>query len=264
MANASPTVLVYPGEEMTAQDFAMLIERVTPEVSGVLYGCTPTRQDSSTLHISAGWAVVRGRLVKITAGNIAVTLPSSGSGTRYIVLKVDLANDVTPTEIDIETYVPSDLPDFNVDALQAYLSLGSFTVSTSGISGIVASRKMSVGIETVYKTRVDYTYNNQSWWIELRRYGRVVCARMVSVGATPANAVGTSIVLGEGLIPTGYRPNQAVYAPWLQVVSNNMSGSGRGEYVIRSTGKVEMLTNTEKHIERITNVTWITDDPVPS
>lgn len=139
---AGPNLTVFTGSEITAQDFAVLIEQITPTKTGIIYGCTSTIKNSTTIHMSAGWAIVRGRLIRVDDGDISVPLLSSGSATRYLVFKVDLANNDTPVVYSIVDTVPSDSSDFNPRLGVAYMQLASFTVSNRAVTNLVTSVAM--------------------------------------------------------------------------------------------------------------------------
>lgn len=129
-------IRVYPGTMLKSQDFAILAEKITPTVSGVLYGCTPTIKSSSVVHLSAGWVILRGRIIRVEDGDISAILPTSGTSTKYLVVKVDLSNSDSPCTITLEDSVGSDSSNFNVVNGTAYLSLGRLTISSSAVAAI--------------------------------------------------------------------------------------------------------------------------------
>lgn len=153
-------IKVYTGTEMTAQDFAMLIEKVTPTKSGILYGCGVTKKNSTNLHISSGWCIVRGRIVRIDEGDIPVQLPGSGSITRYLVLTVDLANGANPATVTVEASVGTDTTNFNVLSGQAYLSLAKLNISSGAIETIT---DMPVAISGASGDFARYTISTNTW-----------------------------------------------------------------------------------------------------
>ena len=261
---------VYPSKEITAQDFAIMMEHITPDISGILYGCTATISNASTIHVEAGWCIVRGRLVKIDAGDITVTLPSSGSQTKYLVLTVALGNASSPAVVSVEDSVPSDSANFNVTSGTAYLQMASFAVTSSGASGISTSALMKISSNRIYSKGLYKTGlhgNNSGYGIYLGRCGNIVTCEFAYIGSIPKSSVNKYYTLGTGLIPLGYRPMHGlgdVRIPYLQVVAHSMAGSGRGQWVIRSNGDVYTESNTEGFIERIGNATWITNDDLPT
>lgn len=262
----SAELKVYPAAEITAQDFAIMMEHITPDISGVLYGCGVTIQDSNTIHVNAGWALVRGRLVKINEGTLDVTLPSSGSGTRYVILTVNLDNNTSPTSVSIMDSVPSDTTNFNVVSGSAYLELASFTVSSTRASSMKTATAMHVVSNKTYHTTVSFKYGpNKSGGctINLYRYQRLVYCRFQYVGDVKGSDVGKTVTIKSDAIPAGYRPVAAAIIPYLQVVNNSMAGAGRGQWIINSNGGVSHITNTSAFIERIGSASWITEDGYP-
>lgn len=132
------SIRVYPGAEMTAQDFAVLIEQLTTQDNGVLVGCVVSLKTGTTLHVTPGWAVLHGRIVRIEGGDISVPLSTTSNLTKYLVLKVDLENTGVPSTVDIYDSVGIDSADFNTnDRGSAYLELAHFTVGTTAVSGVV-------------------------------------------------------------------------------------------------------------------------------
>ena len=135
------TLTTYSGQQMTPQDFAILIDHLSGSASKLkLYGCSVSGS-GSTLTVSDGWLLIKGRLCKVTSTSISVTLPASGSlyATCYAV--VDLANTTAPATLTYSTSTsayPSfaDTTNFNVVSGKAYQTLARFRVSTSGISGV--------------------------------------------------------------------------------------------------------------------------------
>lgn len=127
-------IKVFTGHEMTSQDFAILIETMFPGRSGIIYGCNISVSDarSGLLHISAGWAIVRGRLVYINAGDLQISLPTS-TQTKYIVLKISLSSTDKPAVVEAVDTVETDTKDFNQSAGTARLVLASITAQNTGL-----------------------------------------------------------------------------------------------------------------------------------
>lgn len=151
------TIKVFQDAEMTAQDFALTMEKITPKTSGIIYGCTPTMKNSTTVHVSSGWVVLRGRIVRIEEGDATVSLPSSGTITRYLVAKVDLANVDEPSSVTVAASVGTDSNNFNIVSGQAYLSLGTITIGTTSIMEVTGVTPMGSVSEVVEqaKTEID-------------------------------------------------------------------------------------------------------------
>ena len=153
-------ILVYSGKEITAQDFAILTEHITPQSSGVLYGCTVTSTNSSTIHVTSGWCVIRGRLIRVEEGDIEITIPSSETSTQFVVICADLSNDTTPCELYISPYVPDDSLDFNISHGQAYLKLAGFVLKPTGISDISNFEGMPATENAVSRSN----WSNYQWY----------------------------------------------------------------------------------------------------
>lgn len=158
MSDASVQLRVYPAAQMSAQDFALLLEKTTSKTTGVLHGCTVTTSATNSVNVTNGWAIIRGRIVRVNAGTVPVTnWPASGTVTRYLVIKVDLANSGAPVTISTNlTSVPSDYDNFNVVNGIAYLTLASITVGVNGVTGVTqvfetvgagGSAKLSIPVE---------------------------------------------------------------------------------------------------------------------
>ena len=128
---------VYPNAQMTAQDFAILIEGITPFPDGenIIKGCEITRASASSIAISAGYVLVKGRIVEVPASTITVTLPSAQT-TMHVQLTVDLGNVQSPGTIDIVTSIASDTGDFNIDNGVVHMGLGSFVATSSDITTV--------------------------------------------------------------------------------------------------------------------------------
>lgn len=133
--NAS--VKVFTNVQMASTDFAILMDAIVPYPNGkgVLVGCQVSKSDASTLAITEGWAIVRGRLVHVTSGTISV-VHAQTTTTKHVVLKVELSNTDNPGQITVETSVGEDSEDFNQTLGTAYLELATFTDSTSDISSV--------------------------------------------------------------------------------------------------------------------------------
>lgn len=147
MANASVDIKVYHGKTMTAQDFALTLEHLSPVPKGIITGCSVTMINGSTLNITAGWCLLRGRIIAITTGDIGVRLLSEGSPkTQYLVIRVNLANATGtygPIELQVLDSIPADDANFNENTGIAYLKLAQFTVSTTTISDLVSETPMT-------------------------------------------------------------------------------------------------------------------------
>lgn len=155
MAVAS-TLLTFPGSHFTPQDFAIMLERVSTVKTGIMYGCKVTQLGSNSVSVAEGWVAVRGRLVKVESGSLTFALPSSGSATYYVLVKVDLANSDSPSTVYIASSLPTDeSADFNFNQYGvAYLNLATITTDPIEITQILTPE---VG------TEVSYTIAASGW-----------------------------------------------------------------------------------------------------
>lgn len=138
----SAELITYPDHTLTDQDFSLVIEHLSPNSSGILYGCS-FGYNTSTVVVSEGWCIVCGRLVKVAKETLSVTLPSSGTSTMYVCVVVDLSNSETPAQLKVSSSIPSTTTDFNVQNGTAYFSLGSISVSSSGIKSMTKTPPMA-------------------------------------------------------------------------------------------------------------------------
>ena len=135
-------VVIYPGKRTESKEFALLMEKITTQASGILYGCAVSLQNGVTIDVTAGWCVIRGRLIRVDAGSMTVELPQSGTVTYNLVLKIELSNTANPTTTYFTTETPSDSSDFNMSDGNAYLILGTVTASTTEIIEVTSSTLM--------------------------------------------------------------------------------------------------------------------------
>lgn len=162
MAVAS-TLLTFPGSHFTPQDFAIMLERVSTIKTGILYGCKVTVAGTNSVNVAEGWVAVRGRLAKIEPGNLSFALPSSGSATYYVLVRVDLANADSPSTVYIANALPTDeSEDFNFNQYGiAYLNLATITTDPISITQVL---NPEVG------TEVSYTILASSWNTSAKTY----------------------------------------------------------------------------------------------
>lgn len=162
MAVAS-TLLTFPGSHFTPQDFAIMLERVSIVKTGIMYGCKVTQLGTNSVSVAEGWVAVRGRLIKIEAGSLTFALPSSGSATYYVLVKVDLANSDSPSTVYIANALPTDeSEDFNFNQYGvAYLNLATITTDPITITQVL---NPEVG------TEVEYTLLASGWDSSAKTY----------------------------------------------------------------------------------------------
>ena len=150
---------VYDGQIMTSQDFALMLDYTVSKRSYLINGFDLTAS-SGAIKITKGWAVVRGRIVKLIDVYTFSISSSSSTENRYLYLHVNLENSSSPVEIMESTSALSDDTDFNTesDSGNAYLQLASFTVTGSEISNLKKTASASSGGMTVGKTAGNYQF----------------------------------------------------------------------------------------------------------
>lgn len=154
---ASAYLSTYPNHETSPTDFCLLIEGLSLNASGKLSGVQVTNKNVyssgvGVVAVSAGWCVVRGRIIRIEAGDVDVSLASSGTQTKYVYLVVDLSSEENNSYLEVGTSVPSDSSDFNVSNGRAYLKLASMSVTSSAISSVSSVGVLSMSSLITEKT----------------------------------------------------------------------------------------------------------------
>lgn len=100
---------VYPGVQMTAQDFAEMFEWALslPADGTVLYGCLVSKASATSISVTRGWICHKGRLIKVNAGT--ATIPDLAASTEYhVYIKTNLETGVCTMAVD--TSVPTLTP----------------------------------------------------------------------------------------------------------------------------------------------------------
>ena len=198
------TIKVFQDASMSDQDFAILAETLTPSYSGILYGCDPTISNATTLHVAQGWVMVRGRLITITEGDMTVSLPTSATETKYLLLTVDLANAATPVTLTLADSIPTDSSNFNETTGIAYLSIATVVIGSGGISSAVISGKMGSKSDTTL-----YSIATASWSTNTTTVSGVVY-RTYSIPVTSVADPTPDVLIGvmEGsVLPTTAEQN---------------------------------------------------------
>lgn len=281
---------VYGGATMTAQDFALTMEQLTPSASGLVYGCAVSLSGTTTLNVAAGWAIVHGRIVQILAGSETITLPSSGTQRGQLYIKVDLSNTTTPCTVEHETASTlttlTDTDDFNVNSGTAYLQLATFDVSTSTVSNVVNTASAVTGISDLVEDAIarieaaaaaalsvtNYdsgqigfmTSINASNTIRLHLHkignmvmGELHIKAMISTGANNQNYSGT---ISEVSIPSGFQP-----AHLNRVVTGSITNGGIPTnygtvLTINVDGTLHWATRYPSYTERYFSFSYYTED----
>lgn len=139
MSEANIDLVDYEGGILTAQRHAIVTSAVVNGM-GKYHGCVVSISGPNTLHITAGFLTIYGRLVEVYAQDFNVTLASTGTlkGRLYCVL--DLGNSDNPCDILVETGssldpLPDD-PDMNYTNGKSAFEIATFTVGVSQISNL--------------------------------------------------------------------------------------------------------------------------------
>ena len=131
---------VYPGVQMTAQDFAEMFEwgLSLPAAGSVLYGCAVSKASDTSISIGSGWICHKGRLIRVNSGS-AVVPDLAASTTYYIYVKTNLETGACTLAVD--TSVPTGTGS-NASGTGTYIyELAEFTTnSSSKIDTVTVSR----------------------------------------------------------------------------------------------------------------------------
>ena len=149
-------LITWAGQTVTPKSDA-IIQDACAGRSGILYGCGVTASGNA-LTVSAGYGVIKGRLFEVTQTAVTVTLPSSGTQTGTLIIRLDLANTAEPIEIAVETgsYTPEQDEDANFDSGVYEMVLATFSITSSGINNLeVAETKVPYNRTPVYQTLAD-------------------------------------------------------------------------------------------------------------
>lgn len=119
------SIKTYPGRVLTAQEFSIMMDRLSVVRSGIINGCVLT-YSNGTYVISNGWVSVRGRLVKIEQKTFQI--PSSFEGVKWkVYVMVNLGESSEPASIHYcsESDDLVDSEDFNTNNTgRAYCVIG--------------------------------------------------------------------------------------------------------------------------------------------
>ena len=93
-------ILVYPGQELTPQDFAIMMERISVIGSGIVKGCTVAFSEtaSNTINVGEGYVLVRGRLARIETGTLSTSSLSASAEKWYVYARVHL-EEIEPADL---------------------------------------------------------------------------------------------------------------------------------------------------------------------
>ena len=169
MSEANIDLVDYEGGILTAQRHSIVTSAVVNGM-GKYHGCVVSISGPNTLHITAGFLTIYGRLVEVYAQDFNVTLASTGTlkGRLYCVL--DLGNSDNPCDILVETGnsldpLPDD-PEMNYTNGKSAFEIATFTVGVSQISNL---KNVAVNRSASYAQLTDFmseiTANNADGYI---------------------------------------------------------------------------------------------------
>lgn len=98
--------------------------------------------------------------------------------------------------------------------------------------------------------------SNNNIRVELKRRGFMVTCKITMLAQFPSS--GGFGAFDEVRIPVGYRPVFDIYAPYSEVSSSSIFGTGR--YLIEKDGGIRIYVNNPNWTERHATLTWITED----
>lgn len=124
---------IYPGATFSATDMAIYMEHVLPNSVGILTGCKLTKVDASTINIESGYCYVRGRLLKVNGGSLAIPMPTSE--TKYsVVVQFSLSTGVC--EVKAGTSFSGSGANLNAVNGTEFITLGWVWSGSAGITTI--------------------------------------------------------------------------------------------------------------------------------
>lgn len=126
---------------------AKYYEKLTNSACGLVEGGTVTIVSANTLHITAGWGIVLGRLFTITAEDINVETSRSGTVNGRLKMVIDLSNPDTP--ISFESEARSSLPaltqeDLNDGGFVYEYALATYSIDELNATNIVSNTPISI------------------------------------------------------------------------------------------------------------------------
>lgn len=132
MAEPIAYVTTFQGNSMTPTDFSLALEKISLGAKGKLSGVGVMQTAVNMVSVGDGWCIVKGRIVRVAAGDLAVSFSSSGNQNKFVILSVDLSTN-EPGVISIMNSEPTDGDNFNSGGTRAYLKLATITVGPSSI-----------------------------------------------------------------------------------------------------------------------------------
>lgn len=162
----SLTLKQFAGSVVQPADDGALYDFLLSSKSGTITGLTVTNPSGTNLAVSAGIAMVCGRMVRATSDTVAATVPGSEQPGR-ILLQVDLTNASDPAQLI--TQAGSALPaptqeDLNNGGTIFQLVLATYRISSGGITDLVnVNNQLKMGGRSFAKAG-DITDNAGTYW----------------------------------------------------------------------------------------------------
>ena len=132
---------------------AKYYEKLTNSACGLVEGGVCTIVSANTIHITAGWGIILGRLFTIEAEDINVETSTSGTVNGRLKLVIDLSDADTP--ISFESEARSSLPALTQEDLNNGGFVYEFALATYSIDELNAT-------DIVTNTPIDITPANSS------------------------------------------------------------------------------------------------------
>lgn len=187
----------YDEMNVTAKDDRILYD--VSHTNGVIEGCEITYSGGNTIHIGAGYGVIKGALFEILEHDVTVTLSESGTLQGQIYIHFDLSAE---TVIDIISESASSLTPMTQNEDANFINgvydiqLCTFTVNTTTLSNLLVTFPMVLGasdfqLEFVGKTThfnndgsIRYSYPDGRYVIQDFPAGAITRQRLYAPSGT--------------------------------------------------------------------------------
>ena len=136
----------YDDMNVTARDDRILYD--TAHSNGIVHGCAITYVGGNTIHITAGYGIVKGALFEIQDHDETIPLTESGTKLGQLYVHFDLSSE---HPITIETEVATSLSPMEQNEDANFINgvydiqLCTFTVGTTVISDLAATYPLVIG-----------------------------------------------------------------------------------------------------------------------
>lgn len=126
---------------------AKFYEQLTDSRSGLVNGGVCTVVSANTIHITAGWGLILGRLFTIEAEDISVEVSPSGTIHGRLKLVIDLSDNANP--INIVSEARSTLPrltqeDLNNGGFVYEFALATYDIDELNATNIVSNTPIAI------------------------------------------------------------------------------------------------------------------------